>query len=322
MQVVTSENIQQLIETGKVDEYKRPETPKAAETKEEPKVEDPKDKEEKNAEGLDKQSETVDKGDKAAAKAEADDDEDLSEKVRKKIGAKHRAMKEAEEFAEQQYNERKAAERRAEKLSQELEELKTKSRPDQANDAKASPPKPEDFKTVAEYADALTDYKVEKKLAQIKQEDADARQKEMADRAKQEFSRRIAKVMKDIPDYEEVVSRADVDVPPHIAQHIVESDAGPQLGYYLAKNPDEFNRLRALSPIRAIAELGKLEIKLEKPAEPEKKTDAAPLQQISKAPAPIEPLDGKSTPVTKDPAKMTFQELREYERQRAIARRR
>ncbi len=327
MQVVTSENFQQFVETGKVPEFKPPEGAKPAEPTK--KYETAK----AAAEKVDKPEEKSDKSDAAgatpedeaakaaAAKAEEDDDADLSEKVRKKIGAKHRAMKEAEEFAEQQYNERKAAERRAERLEQELAEAKSKSRPDQEQTAKVAP-KPDDFKTVAEYADALTDFLLEKKLSERQAADEGRRQKEAADRVKSEFSQRIAKAMKDIPDYDEVVSAADVDVPPHISQHIVESDMGPLLGYHLAKHPEELDRLRKLSPIRAVAELGKLEMKLEKKSEPAPdkaaKTEA---QQVSRAPAPITPLDGKSTTVEKDPSKMTFQELREYDRKQRAAKR-
>lgn len=327
MQVVTPDNFQQLIETGKVPEFKAPEVAKPTEVVQEP-ARGTDGKFVSAESDVDKQTEKQDKTDtgatpeKTAAQAEDDGDEGLSEKVRKKIGAKHRAMKEAEEFAEQQYNERKAAERRAEKLEQELNELKSKSRPEQKTEAKA-PPKSDDFKTVGEYAEALAEYLVEKKLQERTQADETKRQQDAEARVKAEFSQRIAKVMEDIPDYEEVVSRADVDVPPHISQHIVESDIGPLLGYHLAKHPEELDRIRKLSPIRAIAELGKLEAKLEKKPEPApaKEAPVAPTQQISRAPAPIQPLDGKSTPVHKDPSTMTFQELREWDRQQRASKR-
>jgi hypothetical protein len=318
MQIVTSENFQQFVETGKVPEFK------PQETKAEPdKVEPPRDAEGKFVKAdVDKPIEKEDKSESAGATPEDDGDEGLSEKVRKKIGAKHRAMKEAEEFAEQQYNERKAAERRADNLFKELEEVKSKSRPNPVVEAQAKP-NADDFKTVGEYAEALSEYLVEKKI-QERQTAAEAqRQKDEAARVKAEFSARIAKVMKEVPDYAEVVEASDADVPPHVAQHIVESDVGPLLGYHLAKHPEELDRIRKLSPIRAIAELGKLEVKLEKKADEPAKAAATPPVEVSKAPAPIQPLDSSaSTVVHKDPAKMTFQELREWDRQQRAKQRR
>lgn len=267
-------------------------------------------------------------GAKDAAEGDDGDDadtKDLPERVRKAIGKKHRMMKESEEFAERQYNRARTAEQRADDLARENAELKAKGQPAKpADDAEA--PKAENFKTVGEYADALVNYRVGKAL---RERDAEAQQRHVdqsIERVKAEFGKRVAKAAESIPDYHEVVGDADVDVPSHVAQHIVESDVGPELGYHLAKHPEELERIKKLSPIRAIAELGKLEDKLAKPAA---KTDdaksgaaksngASPAsgepKQISKAPAPIDTLNSQgSSPVEKDPAKMTFKELREYE---------
>lgn len=314
MQVVTSENFQRLVETGKVEDFKPPEPAKTeaevakAETADPPRGEDGKFVA-KDAEA------TTD----TAAKAEDEEDRDLTEHVRRKIGAKHRQMKEAEEFAEQQYNERKAAEKRAEKFEQELHELRTKSRPAPVEDN--GPPNPDDFKTVAEYTDALTDYKLEKKLAEYRQNEAARTQQEAAAKMFNAHQERLAKAMKEIPDFEEITS-IDVNLPPHISQHIVESEVGPLLGYHLAKYPEERDRIFKLSPVRAVAELGKLEMKLEKPAKVEADKPDSRVTNISKAPTPITPLDGKSTPVQKDPAKMSFQELRAWDKERRAAGRR
>jgi hypothetical protein len=66
---------------------------------------------------------------------------------------------------------------------------------------------------------------------------------------------------------------------------ILESDVGPQLLYHLAKNPDEAERIADLSPVRQVAELGKLEAKM-----------APTTRKSSNAPAPIKPVSsGRST---------------------------
>jgi len=322
MQVVTSENFQQLVETGKVPEFKSPEAPKAdakgVESAKEPV---------RAADGTFAEVKTDKVDDKAAVVAEDDDgltpDEKarFTEQISKKIGAKHRQMKEAEEFGRSQYLERLAAEKRADALEQENNELKQKSRP--APVAEKAQPNPEDFKTVAEYTDALTDWKVDKKFAEREQQQADAKAKAEAEANTKAFQTRLAAAIKDIPDYQEVIDSSDAIARHHILNYLIESDIGPKLQYHLAQNPDVLDRLNQLSPIKAIAELGKLETKLEK-VEPkaEVKPEAKLNSVVSQAPAPITPIEGKSTSVHKDPATMSIKELREYERAREAAKRR
>ncbi len=309
MQVVTSENIQQLIDTRKVDEFKPPEKTEAkTEDKTEVKADDKprgedgkfiKDESEVKADKLDKAVTAVD---------EDEEDKDLPERVRKQIGKKHRLMKEAEEFGKEAYLARLAAEKRAEAAEQRLKQLEsgnTKSKGD-------GEPDPKDFKTNAEYIDAMVEYKFEKK----ERETAQKRYEESQQKLQAEFIDRLNVARKEIPDYDEVVGEAEIDVVPHIASYISESELGPKLGYHFAKHPEELERIQKLSPIKGIAELGKLELKLEK--KPEAKADEAKPVNVSKAPSPISTVDAASkTVVTKDPAKMTLQELRDFERQRA-----
>ncbi len=88
----------------------------------------------------------------------------------------------------------------------------------------------------------------------------------------------------------------------------------------MSKNQGELNRILKLSPIRASAELGKLEATFEKAA-PEAKADPkAPT--TSKAPVPINPIAGQGAGFEKDPSKMNFRELYEYERAREADKRR
>lgn len=319
MQVVTSENFQQFVETGKVPEFKPPEAPKA-----DAKVDEPVKEPVRAADGTFAEVKT----DKVEAAPVAEDEDGLTpdekarftEQISKKIGAKHRLMKEAEEFGRNQYLERLAAEKRADELERKVNELETKSRP--APEAEKAQPKPEDFTTVAEYTDALTDWKVDKKFAEREQQQAADKAKAEAEAATKAFQTRLAAAIKEIPDYQEVIDSSEAIARHHILNYLIESDIGPKLQYHLAKNPDVLDRLNQLSPIKAIAELGKLETKLEKPVEPKAEAKLNSVVPVSQAPAPITPIDGKTTPVHKDPATMTIKELREYERAREAAKRR
>lgn len=326
MQVVTSENFQQLVETGKVPDFVAPEAKAANAVVTEPVKDQPRGEDGKFvAKDVEVTSGKTDEVAKAAVDEDEDeDDADLPERVRKQIGKKHRAMKEAEEFARTTYSDLTAERQRADALQRENETLKgTKSQAQPEKDSKE--PNPDDFKTVGEYAEALAEYKVEKKFAEREARQEQQRRDEAAQRAQAELNDAIGKVAKDLPDYAEVIGDCDIDMPPHITVYLATNgEAGVRLGYHFAKpeNRAEYDRIAKLSPIRAIAELGKLEDRVMKPKakeEPAKAADAAD-RTVSRAPSPITPLNASTTAVNKDPSKMNLQELREHERAQKLAR--
>lgn len=329
VQVVTPENFQQLIETGKVDEFKPPEAPKSGEKVE--KAAEQSETAKTPERGPDGKFTKSPDGDKTATASESDDDEDekdLSETVRRKIAKKHKAMKEAEEFGKRSYLERMAAETRAEKLQRELEEERAKSRPATVQ-KEDKPPKPEDFATVAEYTDALTDYKVEKKFAAEKARQEQARLDAEKTAREEQFAKRLMASKEKYSDFDEVMKTlagSEMDrVHQDVVEYLQESDFGGDLMYHLAKNQETLDRLRKLSPRRFIAELGKLETKWEKqPESAVRLSEVAAnttVPAVSKAPAPIQPLDGKSATIKKDPKDMNIQELRDHEREEAAKKR-
>lgn len=326
MQVITPENHVEFITTGKVPEFKAPEAKSeakpevkadagAAPTPDATKVaegEKPKDEPKRGADGkFEKAGDTPADG----AKGDADDDVKLTERITRLINKKHREMKEAQEFATGEGRRAIEAERRAEQLQREIDELKGTKSGGPNTDGKGGDdpdePKPGDFKTVGEYTRALTKYEVAKAAKGAKAEASTSKQQEQANEIVSAFVKRQDDFKAATPDYEDVVGGTELIIPNIAMQYLIESDVGPQLGYYLAKNPDEVTRLQKLSPSRCLAELGKLETKLEKPAAPAK-VDAGAAKEVSKAPAPIMPLAGKEASVTKDPKDMNFQELRAF----------
>jgi hypothetical protein len=185
---------------------------------------------------------------------------ELTAKMQTAIGKKHRALKDAEEFATEQYNERRLAEERAQTLTAQLEEIRKQNVPRETLPVE---PKRENFKTDAEYADALIDYRVDRKLKAKAEADeklaAERRQEEILATAKG----RIAQAIELVPDFVEVTEAVDWPTPPAIAGYMQESDMFAELGYYLAQHSDERSRLEKLSPQRQLVEIGKIESKLE-----------------------------------------------------------
>lgn len=167
------------------------------------------------------------------------------------------------------------------------------------DEAKDDTPKLEDYdgRPLNEY---LADYNkhLESKLIGKAQEEAKIaiqRERQMA-----QLDNRIKEARKDLSDWEEVMKQAEEDgvqVQNDTAAFIAESDSGPRVAYYLAKNPEVHERINALSPMRRLAELGKLEDKLMA------KQEQAPVtKKVTSAPAKLSQTQGKAAIANLDPA--------------------
>jgi len=264
---------------------------------------------------------------------------ELSAKMLKAIGKKHREMKEAEEFAAAQYSERKLAEQRAATLERELAAVK----PTPAA-AASDAGKPQRDKFAADeagsvaYWEAMTDWRVEQKLAQKAQEDAQAAAERRAAEIMETAKERIAKAIAAVPDFREVTESVDAIVPPVVAGYMQKSEMFAELGYHLAKHPEILTSLAKLPADEQLVTIGKIESTL-RPFEPSttesgaKTTDGATpskaagkngQQAASAAPsgddtgiapsrargtAPvIKPLNGSGAAVEVDPRDMNIRE--------------
>lgn len=264
------------------------------------------------------------------------DELEFSEQIRKKIGKKHRAMKEAQEsaaeaerFAEQQFNERRLAEKRADEAERRAKELEEKVAPVK-KDPELKPPDIKDFTNDQgqvdwdKYTDAKSEHAAKKAVAEDRAERAKEEETRKQAQIAEQYQARLTAAEEKYPDFVKVVESADMLVPNAVLHYITESDYGADLTYYLAKNPDVAKSLAKLSPTAAVARVGKLESQFEKPAkkaEQPKQESKAP--EHGGAPPPITPISGTGAgTVVLDPAKMDYKQLRAYERQRALEKKR
>lgn len=91
-------------------------------------------------------------------------------------------------------------------------------------------------------------------------------------------------------DFEEVVGSDDVKITVAMRDAIFaldDQELQAEVSYYLGKNPKEAARIAKLPPVRQIAEIGKLEVKVSSQPTPTKRPSAAP--------APIAPVGGSNT---------------------------
>lgn len=185
-------------------------------------------------------------------------------------------------------------------------------------DAKAAPaekeaPRREDFADYEAYQDARTDFRAEQKAAAIIEADRKAQAEERAKAAPNAENQELAKNWTErekafqatATDYQEVVTDFVQD-PDGLRKFsdgarrlIVESDVGPQVLHFLGNDRDEADRISALSPVRQIAEIGKLESKF----------DPIAAKPTSKAPAPPTPPKSSKAQSGKDFSKMSIDEL-------------
>lgn len=333
--VVTSEGLTEFVQSGKFIQVPDHKAGDAVKPPEKP-VEETKPVETKPAEAEKPPEVAVDENEGLEP-----EDHDLAERARKRIAGKHRAMKEAQEaaqdaerFAEQQFNERKLAEKRATDAEARAKELEAKVAPPEVK-PEFKAPSIEDFKDKAtgqvdwdKYTDAKSDYAAKKAVADYEKEQGDKRAKADFEVAKARVIERVENARKAHSDYERVVESvkgtAADQVPQHVLNYLWESESGEELRYYLMKSPAEAERISKLSPIRGLAELGKLEAKLTEPAKPAATGATAEVnrKEPGGAPAPITPLSGEgSTGIVTDPAKMDFKQLRQFRREEAQKRR-
>lgn len=295
---------------------------------------------------------------------------DETERVRRLVGKRHKIAKQeealrkqaeeeakdAETFAKTQYDRARMAEEENAELRRKLAE-KPAQPPTAPPPAAPEPPKAPDIKEFTspegvvdwskfidakdQFADAKAAHAAEQERVKIAQE------KQAEEQAKVEaaFKSRLEKAQTKYPDFLEVVGATDVLVQDAVLQFITESDYGADITYHLANHPDFTKQIAKLSPVKALAEIGKLESTFEAPAKvtpappapppPPAVPVAAPAPvavvpppapkalERGGAPPPITPIstNGSGTVVT-DPSKMDFKQLRAFERERARNKRR
>jgi len=147
-----------------------------------------------------------------------------------------------------------------------------------------SEPQPGQFQDAFEYAKALAQFSTEKALNERDQQEANRRANEERHKVIQSWSTKLEKVKADMPDYDDIVSTANVVVSDDIRDSILESDVGPRILYHLADDLEYAKKLAAMPTRKALVEIGKLE-KLYEKNEAKQETVVK-----SRAPAPIKPL--------------------------------
>jgi hypothetical protein len=192
--------------------------------------------------------------------------------------------------------------REAERRNDELISLLSRGRePEPATPAPVEPPSLAQFDyDETKYQQALFDYTRKEAAAAARAEFQSIRQEQAEAERVKSFKAREAEFANSAEDYADVVYDPSATFfTRDLVEQIRESEIGPQLAYYLAKNPAEGRRIAALPPMAAGRELGRIESKLGTPA-----PKATP---VSKAPPPPPKLEASQPDVEDDPDKMPIE---------------
>ena len=257
----------------------------------------------------------------------------MPERIKKVIGKKHFEMMTAKEeaaelerLAEQQYNRAMMAEKalreaQAAQPAAAPEPPKAEEKAPDQNDSKYRNEKGE-FDWVT-YTRDTADYSAKQAVSKFQQEQQKEANERAAAQAKTAYEARIEEARTIHPDFDKVVPTADIHTHRAVLDYVFfDSKVPGQIAYHLAKNPDFLRQINSMSPTAAVAEIGALAKTFEKPASSSAKApEIKATPRSGGAPPPITPLDTSSAGTdNEDPSKMSFQELRRYERSRAKGR--
>jgi hypothetical protein len=224
----------------------------------------------------------------AAAEPEELPEEGQEDESRPKGKTPKWAEKRFAELTRQREEER----RRAERLESMLHEVYTKQQPaPQAAPPAEQPPKQEDFADYDEFLRAAARYEVRQELqAERAQEEAKRKQHEAQTYHQQQQARIVTTIQKAQAAHDDfnVVVTDSLPVSEIMLNALAESDHGPDILYYLGKNPQESARIAGLSPFGQVRELGRIEAKIATPK---------PISTTN-APAPIKPVGSRGPVVT------------------------
>ena len=188
------------------------------------------------------------------------------------------------EITKQREEARREAEQERQKrfeLEQRLQSLERQ--PQQRVAVDEQEPQPSQFQDAFEYAKALAEHTADKRIAEMKQQEAQERAQAEMQRVIQSWATKVEQAKAELPDFDAIVASSDVVVNDAVRDAILESDVGPKILYHLAEDAD-YARKVASMPIRsALKEIGKLEARFEAKAEDK------PVAR-SKAPAPVTPI--------------------------------
>jgi hypothetical protein len=181
-------------------------------------------------------------------------------------------------------------------------------------------PVEDDFEDYNEYIDALTDWKVEQKLAEYDQRAQLRHQNEAHAEKRVSLVEKLELGREKYADFDEIVHDPIVPITEQIVDILAESEYPAEIAYYLGKNLSVATKISRMPPLAAARAIGKIEAKIAEDEEgspgsgsPSPQPKPTATKKTTSAPEPIKPVrPGGAEVVSKDPSKMTNEEYRKW----------
>ena len=122
----------------------------------------------------------------------------------------------------------------------------------------SGPPQRENFDSYEAYLEAKADYQVAAKLQEVEVRAERARQEAAIREREESWINRQKQAAKKYDDFAEVTMSDDLTITPIMAEAIKDSYMGPDVAYYLGKNPDLAEKIARMKPAAQVRELGKI----------------------------------------------------------------
>jgi|SRR4249919_124432 len=165
--------------------------------------------------------------------------------VQERIDTMYAKQKEAEKLADYWRGVAEGRSKPAEEAGEQQPDANERPDPTQYEFGEADPA----------YIEALTDWKVDTRLAALEQKQG---QRTAEQQLNQAYAQHVAAVKEELPDYDEKVTRTlgQWPCPKEVAELIKKSPVGPKVAYHLATNLDDAIAIEAMSPIDRAAAFG------------------------------------------------------------------
>lgn len=142
------------------------------------------------------------------------------------------------------------------------------------------PPKLDDYDDTEAYIKAQIEYGMRGEVQALLEQERREQEHQAAMAQWQEmnnaWNQRQDTARERYPDFDEVAKGHDHQVSDAMANTIVQHDMGPDIAYYLGKNPTESNTIAQMPPFQAAAELGRIAERLKRQQRASNKRSAAP----------------------------------------------
>lgn len=157
-------------------------------------------------------------------------------------------------------------------------------------------PKREEFKSDAEFDEAMFDYRYQLRRAKEQTDESKKTHEAQLEENLETYQTQVAAFKEEHDDWDKVVNQK-IPIHESVQLTIIELENGPQVTYYLGQHPDYTRALADMSPLKAVVEIARLADKL-KAGAPTETSSGKPKPKPKALPEPVKPNSTSATSST------------------------